>query len=151
MDFNHQHLPQKNGGILNKIDNPPLILIAEDEEIIRLAIAETLKQNGYAVVETENGWDCLRAFKIFRPDLVILDGQMPQMDGFTCCQIIRTFSYCVPILMVTGLHSADFIDQALAVGVTSYLTKPVPAKALIQRVSSLLQAKRSSCSINSSN
>jgi DNA-binding response OmpR family regulator len=143
MDFDHQYSRQNNGRTLSQ-PNPPLILIAEDDEITRLAIGEALKQNGYGIVETENGWDCLRAFRIFQPDLVILDARMPELDGFTCCQIIRTISDSVPVLMVTGLHSPEFIQYALAVGVTSYITKPVSPKTLIQRISSLLKARRSS-------
>lgn len=66
----------------------PLILVADDDPIMRKTISHRMKQEGYRVIEATNGKECIEAYQMESPDLILLDAMMPVMDGFTCCQIL---------------------------------------------------------------
>lgn len=72
------------------INEPSLILIADDERATRVMLRLILKKEGYQVVEATNGQECLAAYQRQKPDLVLLDALMPEMDGFTCCTKIKS-------------------------------------------------------------
>lgn len=107
-------------------------------------------QAGYRVVEAANGLDCLAIYQQHRPDMVLLDGLMPVMDGFACCRQLRALNqeqrqaasqdYSPPILMITGLNDSESVDQAFEAGATDYVTKPIHWPVLRMRVRRLLQA-----------
>lgn len=121
-------------------NNPPLILVVDDDLGVRSLLRALMRDEGYQVIEASNGKQGLRLYEIFQPDLVLLDGYMPIMDGFTCCQQLRTSSASsVPIIMVTGSADPQTTDRALAIGVTECLTKPVHISLLRQRVRHHLQ------------
>lgn len=65
--------------------NPPLILVVDDEKTVRLVLRRAMEKEGYRVAEAEDGQHCLKFCQEIKPDLVLLDAMMPQMDGFTCC------------------------------------------------------------------
>jgi diguanylate cyclase (GGDEF)-like protein len=146
---------------------PPLILIADDDQTMRLLLREAMEQEGYRVVEVCNGQECLDAYIVVKPDLVLLDAVMPIMDGFTCCQellqiakknlaaALASFESCsafnnknnlismfwnrTPILMITGLDDADSVDRAFEAGASDFVTKPIHWTMLRRRVRRLLQ------------
>jgi phosphoserine phosphatase RsbU/P len=105
----------------------PLILIADDDRIARHILSQTLKQLSCQIIEAIDGQQCLELFLAHQPDIIILDGKMPVMDGFTCCQKIRELpeGQHVPILMITGLENEASVIQAFAAGTTDYVTKPI--------------------------
>lgn len=121
-----------------------LILIADDDRAIRSLLLLALQEEGYEVEESINGEDCLRQYDRLRPDLVLLDAVMPEMDGLTCCEKLRALpdGREVPILMITFLDDRESIDQAFAAGATDYITKPIHWSVLRQRVKRLLDSAR---------
>lgn len=117
-------------------EDRPVILIAEDDRMTRAMISHILANDGYRVIEAENGEDCLSAYKKTPPNLVLLDAMMPGMNGFECCSHIMKLpgSAYTPILMITGLEDQTSVDWAFDVGASDYITKPIHWPVLRQRV-----------------
>lgn len=118
----------------------PLILVVDDDRSMRTLLKVAMQEEGYRVVEAKNGEQCLVEYERWHPDMVLLDGMMPEMDGFTCCQQLRNLlgGEHLPILMITVLDDQDSIEQAFTVGATDYITKPIYWAVLSQRVKRLL-------------
>ncbi|MBF2021561.1 MAG: response regulator [Hydrococcus sp. C42_A2020_068] len=123
-------------------EKAPLILIADDDNSIRSLLKLAIQSKGYQVEEAANGEECLAKYARCQPNIVLLDAVMPVMDGFTCCQRLRslTSGMQIPILMLTFLDDCESIDQAFQAGATDYLTKPIHWAVLFQRVQRLLSA-----------
>ncbi|HBL62346.1 MAG TPA: hypothetical protein DDZ80_29315 [Cyanobacteria bacterium UBA8803] len=123
----------------------PLILVVDDDRTLRALLRLAMEEEGYQVAEAEDGESCLSEFIRLHPDIVLMDGVMPVMDGFTCCRCLRTLAAAeyTPVLMITVLDDRDSIDRAFAAGATDYVTKPILWAVLRQRVVRLLEASRS--------
>ncbi|HEY9708564.1 MAG TPA: response regulator, partial [Oculatellaceae cyanobacterium] len=121
----------------------PLILVADDDKFTRMLLRQILEKDGYQVEEVANGEECLAAYTSHRPDMVLLDGIMPVMDGFTCCTQLQKLANGVhtPVLMITGLDDQTSVDRAFEAGATDYVTKPIHPPVLRQRLRRLLKAK----------
>ncbi len=120
---------------------PPLILVVDDEpKIVRLA-RDYLEKNGFRVVTASDGQSALTTARRERPDLIILDLMLPQIEGREVCRILRRESD-VPIIMLTAL--SEEIDQVtgLEIGADDYITKPFSVRALVARVRALLRRTR---------
>jgi diguanylate cyclase (GGDEF)-like protein len=144
---------------------PPVILVADDDKTIRVLLRKAMEQEGYRVVEVNDGKQCLDAYQTIKPDIVLLDALMPVMDGFTCCKqllkiarnnlisalatfdtnsalgntVISKLWERTPILMITCLDDEDSVNRAFEVGATDYITKPIHWAVLRQRLRRLLQ------------
>ena len=118
-----------------------LILVVDDDKSIRMLLRIALEQEGYQVLEAQDGKACLAAYQHRQPDAILLDAVMPVMDGFACCSQLRTFpgGDRTPVLMVTVLDEPDAVERAFAVGATDYITKPIHWAVLRHRVRHLLQ------------
>lgn len=118
-----------------------LILIVDDDRSMRMLLRLALEQEGYQVLEAEDGETCLAAYQRSQPDAVLLDAIMTGMDGFACCSNLRSFpgSERIPILMLTVLDDASAIERAFNVGATDYITKPINWAVLRHRLRRLLQ------------
>ena len=117
---------------------PPLILVVDDEpKIVRLA-RDYLEKNGFRVVTAADGQSALATARREKPDLVLLDLMLPNIDGREVCRILRRESD-VPIIMLTAL--SEEIDQitGLEIGADDYVTKPFSLRTLVARVRSLLR------------
>jgi DNA-binding response OmpR family regulator len=115
-----------------------LILVVDDEpKIVRLA-RDYLEKNGYRVTIATDGQTALTAARREKPDLIVLDLMLPQIDGREVCKILRRESD-VPIIMLTAL--AEEVDQVtgLEIGADDYITKPFSPRALVARVRALLR------------
>ncbi|MFT3895232.1 MAG: response regulator transcription factor [Anaerolineales bacterium] len=120
---------------------PQLILVVDDEpKVVRLA-RDYLEKNGFRVLTAGDGQSALAAARREKPDLVILDLMLPQIDGREVCRILRRESD-VPIIMLTAL--SEEIDQVtgLEIGADDYITKPFSPRALVARVRALLRRTR---------
>ncbi|MGK7958743.1 MAG: response regulator [Crocosphaera sp.] len=117
-----------------------LILIVDDDRTMRNLLKIAMEEDGYRVIEAKNGQQGLEEYHRHHPDMVLLDALMPDMDGFTCCQKLRSVedNASVPILMITALDDQNSIDQAFVAGATDYITKPIFWSVLSQRVHCLL-------------
>ena len=125
-------------------DPKQLVLVVDDEAIMRLLARTTLEQAGFAVEEAEDGQAGLAAFERLQPDLVLLDVMMPILDGFEACEALRKLEggEHAPVLMMTGLDDSDSINRAYQVGATDFIAKPIAWPMLGHRVRYLLRAQR---------
>lgn len=115
------------------------ILVIEDEPHMRVGLKDNLELDGYDVLMAGDGRDGLDQAVRARPDLVILDVMLPQLDGFEVCRNIRTRGLGMPILMLTA--RAQKIDTVLGLelGADDYVTKPFNIRELLARVKALLR------------
>ena len=114
------------------------ILVVDDEVLLVKGIRFNLQNEGYEVITGSNGLEAVRQVQDQRPDLVVLDVMMPEMDGLTACSKIREFSN-VPIIMLTA--KTDDMDKLIGFdhGVDDYLTKPFNILELKARIRALLR------------
>ena len=117
---------------------PPLILVVDDEPKVARLTRDYLEKNGFRVLTTGDGQSALAIARHEKPDLVILDLMLPNIDGREVCRVLRRESD-VPIIMLTAL--AEEIDQVtgLEIGADDYITKPFSVRALVARVRALLR------------
>jgi diguanylate cyclase (GGDEF)-like protein len=121
------------------------ILVVDDDETMRLLAESALESAGFSVQTLSSGDAASKAIDVVRPDLVLLDVDMPGMDGFECCETIRAtpFGRDLPIIMITGLDDVDSIHRAYEVGATDFAPKPVQWIILGQRIRYILRASQS--------
>jgi diguanylate cyclase (GGDEF)-like protein len=118
------------------------VLVADDDPVMRLLMLEMLTQVGLDAVEAEDGAAALARFRQIHPDLVLLDVDMPGMDGFDVCRAIRAQENgaAVPIIMVTGGDDVEAVTQAYEDGATDFVSKPINWPILGHRVLYVLRA-----------
>ena len=114
------------------------ILVVDDEELLVKGIRFNLQNEGYEVMTGSNGAEAVEIAKANKPDLIILDVMMPEMDGMTACARIREFSN-VPIILLTA--KTDDMDKLMGFehGADDYVTKPFNILELKARVRALLR------------
>ncbi len=136
----------------NPLRGDPLALVVEDELSLRLSISAALEKEGFEVIEAENGREALVLFQANKPDLVLLDVVMPEMDGFETCTAIRDLpeGQHVQILMVTGLDDSDSTERAFEVGANDFVAKPLNWIMLGHRAKYMLRAGRAFHELNRS-
>jgi adenylate cyclase len=116
--------------------NAPLILIVDDSPTQRLILSAALKKIGIAIEEAEDGAKALALLANLKPDAILLDVEMPGMNGFEVCEEIRKMvpHRYTPIMMVTGLDDYESINQAFLAGATDFATKPINQDLIGYRV-----------------
>jgi len=114
------------------------ILVVDDEPQIRRVMRTTLTSQGYAVAEAKTGEEALQAMPAERPDLVLLDVNMPGRSGLETCREIRIASD-VPIIMLTVRNSERDKVQALDAGADDYVVKPFGSEELLARIRAALR------------
>jgi signal transduction histidine kinase len=125
------------------------ILVVDDNEANRALARDTLETEGYRAVVATGGAEGIAAFERERPDCVVLDVRMPDMDGFAVCQRIRSLprGADTPVLFLTALRDVDTFDKALLAGGDDFLTKPVRPAELVVRVQTALELHRMSAEL----
>lgn len=124
------------------------ILIVDDELAIREALGRKLKRDGFIVSLAGTGLEALRQFHAERPDLVVLDIVLPEMDGLTVCQRIREVAD-TPVMMLSANKIAeDDVVQGLNAGADEYVEKPIRLNEFSARVQAMLRRSQISASTN---
>jgi PAS domain S-box-containing protein len=133
-------------------DTAPMVLVVDDDITLRFLARESLEQAGFTVEEAEDGSSVLAAFERLQPDIVLLDIDMPQVDGFTVCATLRQMpsGEHTPVLMMTGLDDVESINRAYEVGATDFITKPINWLILSYRVRYMLRASQTLTDLRSS-
>ncbi len=119
-------------------DNRPLVLVVDDEESYRQALASGLTREGFAVEAAGDGHEALRLFHRVHPDLVLLDVMLPDQSGIEICQQMRALKP-VPIIMVTARDSEVDIVLGLELGASDYVAKPFRLRELVARMRAVLR------------
>lgn len=114
------------------------ILVVDDEPQIRRIMRETLTSAGYEVDDARNGMEGLEKVRAFRPDLVLLDINMPEMSGVEVCRAIRDHSNIGIIMLTVRKSDADKV-AALDAGADDFVTKPFSTPELLARVRAALR------------
>ncbi|MBE7683118.1 MULTISPECIES: response regulator transcription factor [Paenibacillus] len=114
------------------------VLLVEDESRIREIVADYFIKEQWNVIEAEHGIEALQLLDLHEVDLVILDVLMPEMDGWTLCEHIRSQS-TVPIIMLTARSEDDDKIHGFNLGVDDYVTKPFSPRVLVARAETLMK------------
>ena len=117
---------------------PGSVLVVDDDGDVRALVVELLTRSGYDVSEAPNGREALKLLYEQRPDLVLLDISMPELDGWATLERIRELSD-VPVLMLSALGAELEKVRALRAGADDYVTKPFGRQELLARVESVLR------------
>jgi diguanylate cyclase (GGDEF)-like protein/PAS domain S-box-containing protein len=127
----------------NSAAKPPLILLADDDEINRELLREALEASDFAVVEASNGVEAVTAYEQRRPQMVVLDVMMPEMDGYRACAAIRHLpgGGMTPIMMLTGLDDVESVNKAFEAGATDFAIKPINWVVLCHRIRHMLRSR----------
>ncbi|MBF0194870.1 MAG: SpoIIE family protein phosphatase [Magnetococcales bacterium] len=129
------------------------ILICDDDEILLGLVSQTLKKKGYRVIETEGGKEAIEAFLKHSPDLILMDANMPEMDGFETTQKIQNLSEgnLIPIIMITAWEDDESVKKAFNAGAVEYVTKPILWPILLHRIHLQIEAHRAFAKIQNQN
>jgi diguanylate cyclase (GGDEF)-like protein len=116
--------------------DPSLVLLVDDDPLIRMQLRYYMEMEGYAVAEAGNGQEGLDIYTKLHPDIVLVDALMPVLNGFEYCARLseHTGAERVPILMLSSLEDRESVDRAFALGVTDYVSKPFQWAILRQQV-----------------
>jgi DNA-binding response OmpR family regulator len=114
------------------------ILVVDDEPRFVRLVEANLNTEGFEVIKAKNGQQAVDLTVSEKPDLVLLDVMMPEMDGFQACERIREFS-TVPIIMLTAKGEEDQRVRGLNIGADDYIVKPFSATELLARVRAVLR------------
>jgi two-component system response regulator MprA len=124
---------------MNTTAEPDRILVVDDEPAVREALRRSLAFEGYGTEVAVDGVDALERIGAYAPDLVVLDVQMPRMDGLTAARRIRASGSTVPILMLTARDAVGDRVTGLDAGADDYLVKPFELDELFARIRALLR------------
>jgi diguanylate cyclase (GGDEF)-like protein/PAS domain S-box-containing protein len=125
-------------------DRQAHILVADDAPLTRGLLMQVLTKSGYRVKAVENGQQAFDYFKRHCPDLILMDADMPVLNGVAACARLRQLPEAkrLPIVIITAFVEREWIDRAYAAGATDYITKPLNWDVLRNRVHYILQAKQ---------
>jgi len=119
-----------------------VVLVADDDPVMRMLMVEMLSQVGLDAIEADDGEQALAYARAQAPNLILLDVDMPNMDGFAACRAIRQLDNgaTVPIIMVTGGDDIEAVTSAYEAGATDFVSKPINWPILGHRVLYVLRA-----------
>lgn len=125
---------------ISQTTTSPLILLAEDNEANSITISSYLQSKGYRIKLATNGYQALKLAQSDPPDLILMDIQMPEMDGLETMQLIRKDSRLasVPIIALTAFTMEGDRERCCEAGANEYIAKPVQPKKLVNAIQSLL-------------
>lgn len=117
------------------------ILVVDDLSDMRMLLGLTLKRNNWNVVEAHNGAEAIDVAKAEQPHVILMDYDMPEMDGLEACGALSNDSDTshIPIIIYTGYSASHVRDDALEAGAASFLIKPITPARLREEISNLIQ------------
>ena len=124
--------------------DPALVLVVDDDMMLRYLAREALELEGFRVQEAADGAEALEHIAHERLHIILLDVQMPGMDGFTLCTTLRETpsGALLPVMMMTASSDVAAINRAYEVGATDFVTKPVNWTIITQRLRYTLRASQ---------
>lgn len=118
------------------------ILVAEDETSLNDLLQDALRMNGYETISAKHGLEALRLIREQKPDLVILDINMPQLDGFGVIEKLRNENNNVPVIVLTARDKKDDKSIGFGLGADDFVTKPFGLEELLMRVAAVLRRSK---------
>ena len=118
------------------------ILVAEDETSLNDLLQDALRMNGYETISAKHGLEALRLIREEKPDLVILDINMPQLDGFGVIEKLRNENNNVPVIVLTARDQRDDKTIGFGLGADDFVTKPFGLEELLMRVAAVLRRSK---------
>jgi two-component system OmpR family response regulator len=120
------------------------ILVVDDEDNLRTMLVAALKFEGYDVAAAPNGREGLRSVKESKPDLIVLDVMMPELDGFGMLKRLRETGDRTPVVFLTAKDTSADAVEGLGLGADDYLSKPFSLEELVARVEAVMRRVDSS-------
>ena len=120
------------------MDNNIKVLLVEDEQMLSSIIKDTLEPLGFKIVVAGNGLSGLKLYDTFKPNIIVSDIMMPQMDGFEMIRKLRTFDKITPVLFLTAKSGVNDVVNGFELGANDYLRKPFGIQELIVRIKALV-------------
>lgn len=119
------------------------VLVVEDNSVNLELLCEMLQLNDYEIVEARDGQEALARLNEVYPDIVLLDVNMPRMDGFAVIDRVRGNPRFLrlPVIAVTGYAMQEDLDKMLVAGFDSYVIKPINLKSLLAEMSRLIKSR----------
>jgi two-component system, OmpR family, response regulator len=117
----------------------PRLLLVDDEDNLRSMLEAALRHHGFDVVPVADGRQALATAATARPDLIVLDVMLPDLDGFEVCRRLRTEGDRTPVLFLTAKDSTEDKVRGLTLGGDDYLVKPFSLEELVARVEAVLR------------
>lgn len=113
--------------MLTASETRPVVMLVDDDAATLHILSQTLTHDGFSIIEANDGREAVELCRQSRPDVILMDVEMPGMDGYQACAEIRRIkgAGCLPIVMVTGHDDSESIDRAYAVGATDFVSKPI--------------------------
>ena len=120
------------------------ILVVEDNPVNMRLVRLILRTSGHAVQEATAGPEALAWLRTGRPDLILLDMQLPGMDGFTLAAMLKSDAHtrAIPLIAVTAYAMKGDAERVLAAGCDAYLSKPIDKDMLLEAIARCLQKRR---------
>ncbi|MGD9900130.1 MAG: response regulator transcription factor [Calditrichaceae bacterium] len=122
-------------------------LVIDDDQKLNELLSEYLSKFGYDVKTEINPFDGLRAIKSEKPDLIILDVMLPDMEGFEVCKMIRK-EHTIPVIMLTARGDVTDRIVGLELGADDYVPKPFEPRELVARIQTVLRRSEGSINVN---
>ena len=116
------------------------ILVVDDAAFMRVRAAKVLEDAGHQVVQAENGLEAVRQYAEFRPDAVLMDITMPEMDGLTALKEIKKIDPGARVAMVTAMGQQAIVMEALRAGAKDFVLKPFQPDRVLGALQKLLAA-----------
>ena len=123
-----------------KVQSKPIVMVVDDSITVRKVTTRLLERNDYAVITAKDGVDALAQLQEHRPDIMLLDVEMPRMDGFELATNIRNSDELkgIPIIMITSRTASKHRQRALDIGVNEYMGKPYSENDLLKNIDTLI-------------
>ncbi|MDF2633346.1 MAG: response regulator receiver sensor signal transduction histidine kinase [Pelosinus sp.] len=130
-----------------------IILTVDDDRFMRTIIRDALEKNGYEVIEAHNGEEGIKKFLEVYPQMILMDVEMPIMDGFEACKQIKEYPQGknTPVLFVTSREDEDFVEQAFGCGADDYIIKPIHSSVLRRRIRRIIDGKKAESVLHEKN
>jgi FixJ family two-component response regulator len=122
------------------VEKPPVIAVVDDDPYVRRGLERLFRSAGFSVEAFESGPEFLRSADDHEPGCVVLDLQMPELDGIEVQAQLQRAHPDVPVIIITGHETADSRSRALEGGAKAYLCKPVDDKELLRSIKEAMVA-----------
>lgn len=126
------------------------VMIVDDSVTVRKVTSRLLERHGYNVITAKDGIDAIEKLETLQPDMMLLDIEMPRMDGFEVAKLVRTDAVhkALPIIMITSRTGLKHREHALSLGVNYYMGKPFQEDALLEQIEIVLHDLKGELNVN---